>query len=93
MDSSCSGGTYHGANSVIKDVLRPFWEDWELDVEFERSIDDVSVIVVIAARFDFARDHPTHRTHDRPEELPADERHVSERLAVGRSLSHVRFYP
>jgi ketosteroid isomerase-like protein len=41
------GGAFHGANSVIDDVLIPFWENWELSLDFQRFIEDGDTIVVL----------------------------------------------
>ncbi len=41
------GGTFHGANSVIEDVIIPFWQNWELSVDFERFIEEGNTIVVL----------------------------------------------
>lgn len=42
------GGTFHGANSVINDVLIPFWQNWEVSLDSPRFIDDGDTIVVLA---------------------------------------------
>jgi hypothetical protein len=42
------GGTFHGANSVIEDVIVPFWQNWELSVDFDRIIEEGNTIVVLA---------------------------------------------
>lgn len=42
------GGTFLGANSVIDDVLIPFWQNWELSLDFHRYIEDDDTIVVLA---------------------------------------------
>ena len=42
------GGTFHGVDSVVEDVLQPFWETWDLSIDFERFIDDGDTIVVLA---------------------------------------------
>lgn len=42
------GGTFLGANSVIDDVLIPFWQNWELSLDFHRYIKDGETIVVLA---------------------------------------------
>ena len=42
------GGAFYGADSVINDVLIPFWQNWELSVEFHRYIEDGNTIVVLA---------------------------------------------
>jgi hypothetical protein len=42
------GGAFHGANSVIDDVIIPFWQNWELSVDFERFIEEGNTIVVLA---------------------------------------------
>lgn len=42
------GGTYHGVDSVINDILIPFFDNWELELDFERYIEDGNTIVVLA---------------------------------------------
>ena len=42
------GGTFHGADSVINDILLPFFEKWELELDFDRYIEDGNTIVVLA---------------------------------------------
>lgn len=42
------GGTFHGAESVIEDVLKPFWKDWDLSVDFDRFVEDGDTVVVLS---------------------------------------------
>ena len=42
------GGEYHGAESVINDILIPFFDNWELELDFHRYIEDGNTIVVLA---------------------------------------------
>ena len=42
------GGEFRSANSVIEDVIIPFWQNWELSVDFERFIEEGNTIVVLA---------------------------------------------
>lgn len=42
------GGTFLGANSVIDEVLIPFWQNWELSLDFHRYIEEMDTIVVLA---------------------------------------------
>jgi ketosteroid isomerase-like protein len=42
------GGEFHGANAVIEEVLLPFFENWELSVDFDRFIEEGDTIVVLA---------------------------------------------
>lgn len=42
------GGVYHGAESVINDILLPFFDNWELELDFERYIEEGNTIVVLA---------------------------------------------
>lgn len=42
------GGTFHGSKSVIDEVLTPFWQNWELSLDFHRYIEDGDTIVVLA---------------------------------------------
>lgn len=42
------GGEFNGADSVINEVLIPFWENWELSLDFHRYIEDGNTIVVLA---------------------------------------------
>lgn len=41
------GGAYHGADSVINDIVKPFFDNWELEMDFDRYIEDGSTIVVL----------------------------------------------
>lgn len=42
------GGEFHGADSLINDILLPFFENWELELDFDRYIEDGNTIVVLA---------------------------------------------
>jgi len=42
------GGAYHGIESVINDVMIPFWETWEVNLDSPRFIEDDDTIVVLA---------------------------------------------
>lgn len=42
------GGEFNGVDSVINEVLIPFWENWELSLDFHRYIEDGNTIVVLA---------------------------------------------
>jgi ketosteroid isomerase-like protein len=42
------GGTFHGLDSVINDVLIPFWQNWEVTLDSPRFIEDNDTIVVLA---------------------------------------------
>lgn len=42
------GGAFYGANSVIDDVLIPFWQNWVLSIDFHRYIEEANTIVVLA---------------------------------------------
>lgn len=42
------GGTFHGVESVIDDVLKPFWEDWDLSIDFDPFVIDGETVVVVA---------------------------------------------
>lgn len=42
------GGTFHGADSVIEDVLKPFWADWDLSVDVDRYVVEGDTVVVLA---------------------------------------------
>lgn len=42
------GGAFYGASSVIDDVLTPFWQKWELSLDFHRYIEEGDTIVVLA---------------------------------------------
>jgi ketosteroid isomerase-like protein len=41
-------GTFRGANSVINDVLIPFWENWDLSLDISRFIEDGDAIAVLS---------------------------------------------
>lgn len=41
------GGAFHGATSVIDDVMIPFWQNWELSLDFDRFIEGADTIVVL----------------------------------------------
>ena len=42
------GGEFNGADSVINDVLIPFWKNWDLTIDFHRYIEEGDTIVVLA---------------------------------------------
>ena len=41
-------GAYHGIESVINDVMLPFWETWEVTLDSPRYIVDGDTIIVLA---------------------------------------------
>ena len=41
------GGAFHGIDSVINDVLIPFWKTWEVTLDSPRYIEDGDTIVVL----------------------------------------------
>lgn len=58
------GGAYHGAESVINDILIPFFDNWELELDFERYIEEGNTIVVLATYGGIYK--PTGKTFSEP---------------------------
>jgi len=57
-------GTFHGAETVIQDVLIPFREAWELSLESPRYVEDGDTIVVLGQYR--AINKPTGKQVDEP---------------------------
>lgn len=58
------GGTFHGRDSVIEDVLIPFWDEWELSVDVDRFVADGDTVIVLAEY------HGTYRPTGNPFRAP-----------------------